>query len=107
MVGVLVRQQKLTIGGPAPIAACSDPRDPRRTITIDNLLRMSSGLDVGQSLTGDWTSVFDPSSQMEFDMPDMAAFAARARLAAPPGSIWKYTNGNTLLRSRIIRDRKR
>jgi CubicO group peptidase (beta-lactamase class C family) len=65
---------------------------------------MASGLDVSQSLTFGWLSAFDPSVQMEFDMPDMAAFAERARLAAPPGSIWQYTNGNTLLLSRIIRD---
>jgi CubicO group peptidase (beta-lactamase class C family) len=105
MVGILAGEQKLAIEAPAPVAAWSDPQDPRHGITIDNLLRMTSGLDIGQSLTSDWTSAFDPSAQMEFDMPDMAAFAERAGLAAPPGSMWKYTNGNTLLLSRIIRDR--
>ena len=65
---------------------------------------MTSGLDIGQSLFADWTSAFDPSSQMNFDMPDMATFAERARLADLPGAKWKYTNGNTLLLSRIIRD---
>jgi len=44
---------------------------------------MASGLDVAQSLTADWTSVFNPSSQMEFDMPDMAAFAALRETGAP------------------------
>jgi CubicO group peptidase (beta-lactamase class C family) len=69
MVGVLVRQQKLTIDGPAPVAAWSDPRDPRGAITIDNLLRMTSGLDIGQSLAADWTSAFDPSSQLDLICP--------------------------------------
>jgi CubicO group peptidase (beta-lactamase class C family) len=105
MIGILVRERQLSVDAPAPVAAWSDPQDPRHRITIDNLLRMTSGLDIGQSLTSDWTSAFDPSSQMEFDMADMAAFAERARLTAPPGSTWKYTNGNTLLLSRIIRDR--
>jgi hypothetical protein len=93
MVGVLVRQQKLVIEGLAPVAAWSDPRDPRRAIAIDNFLRMTGVHDIGESLPADWISAFDPSSQMEFDMPDMAAFAVRDT-GGPPGSIWKCTNGN-------------
>jgi CubicO group peptidase (beta-lactamase class C family) len=104
MVGVLIRQQKLTNDGPALVAAWSDPRDPRPTITIDNLLRMTSGLDVGQSLATEWTTAFGPSSQLDLICPTWRR-SPRARLAAPPGSIWKYANGNTLLLSRIIRNR--
>jgi CubicO group peptidase (beta-lactamase class C family) len=103
LIGILVRQDKLKIDAPAPIAAWPAD-DPRHAITIDHLLRMTSGLDIGQSLTADWTSAFDPSSQMNFDMPDMAGFAERARLKEPPGRTWKYANGNTMLLSRIIRD---
>jgi CubicO group peptidase (beta-lactamase class C family) len=84
MLGVLAREHKLAIDAPAPVAVWSDREDPRHGITIDNLLRMTSGIDIGQSLTSDWMSAFDPSVQMKFDMPDMAAFAERARLAAPP-----------------------
>jgi CubicO group peptidase (beta-lactamase class C family) len=104
LIGILVRQQKVTVHAPAPIAAWSDPKDPRNGITIDHLLRMTGGLDIGQSLHSDWTSAFDPASQMNFDMPDQAAFAERARPAAAPGTKWVYTNGNTLLLSRIICD---
>ncbi len=103
LIGILAQQGKLKIDAPAPIAAWP-AGDPRHAITIDHLLRMTSGLDIGQSLTADWTSAFDPSSQMNFDMPDMAAFAEQARLKEPPGSSWRYTNGNTMLLSRIIRD---
>ena len=104
LIGILVRQGKLAVDGPAPIAAWSDPRDPRHAITIDNLLRMNSGLDIGDSLTASAATAFDPSAHMVFGMRDMAAFAENAPLQAAPGTRWSYTNGNTILLSRIIRD---
>lgn len=105
LLGVLVRQGKLDMTAPAPVAAWSDPKDPRRAITPDNLLRMNSGLDVGQSLTASASDAFDPSAQMVFNERDMAGFAERMRLKFAPGSAWNYTNGNTLLLSRLIRDK--
>ena len=102
LLGVLVRQGRLDMNAPAPIPAWSDPRDPRHAITPDQLLRMTSGLDAGQSLHD--VSAFDPSAQMLFVEHDMAAFAARAPLAHAPGTHWNYTDPNTLLLSRIVRD---
>jgi CubicO group peptidase (beta-lactamase class C family) len=104
MIGILVRKRNLVIDVPAPVARWSDPQDPRHRITIDNLLRMTSGLELGQSLTADWITGFDQSARMEFDMPDMAAFAEGARLVDMPGTKWNYSNGNTIILSRIIRD---
>ena len=52
LIGILVRQKKLAVEAPAPVAAWRDPKDPRHTITIDNLLRMNSGIEFGQSLYG-------------------------------------------------------
>jgi CubicO group peptidase (beta-lactamase class C family) len=102
LLGVLVRQGRLDMQAPAPIAAWADPTDPRHAITPDQLLRMTSGLDAGQSLHD--VGPFDPSAQMLFVEPDMAAFAARAPLAHAPGTHWNYTDPNTLLLSRIVRD---
>jgi CubicO group peptidase (beta-lactamase class C family) len=104
LIGILVRQGKLSLDGPAPIAAWSDPRDPRQAIALDNLLRMNSGLDIGDSLSASATTAFDPSAYMVFGVRDMAAFAEKAPLQAAPGTRWTYTNGNTILLSRIIRD---
>ena len=105
LIGVLVRHGRLSITDPAPVAAWSDARDPRHGITVEQLMRMTSGLEIGDSMTATWTTAFDPSAQMVYDMPDMAAFAERARLGAAPGSRFAYANGNTLLLSRIIRDK--
>ena len=104
LIGILVRQKKLTVEAPAPVAAWRDPKDPRHAMTIDNLLRMNSGIEFGQSLHADWRSAFDPSAQMRFDMADEAAFAETAELGTAPGTRWNYTNGNTMLLARLIRD---
>ena len=105
LLGILVRQGKLDMTAPAPVAAWADPGDPRHAITPDNLLRMNSGLDVGQSLTASARDAFDPSAQMVFVERDMADYAETFPLSFAPGSDWNYTNGNTLVLSRIIRDK--
>ncbi len=104
LIGILVQQGRLKVTEPAPIAAWAGAGDPRQAITVDHLLRQTSGLDIGQSLTSSALSMFDPSAQMLFIEPDMAAFAERAPLNAVPGEKWNYTDANTLLLSRIIRD---
>jgi CubicO group peptidase (beta-lactamase class C family) len=104
LIGILVGQKRLSVDAPVPIAAWRDPKDPRHTITVDNLLRMNSGIKFGQSLYADWRSAFDPSTQMAFDTADQAAFAETAELGAAPGTRWNYTNGNTMLLARMIRD---
>ncbi|MNX24698.1 6-aminohexanoate-dimer hydrolase [compost metagenome] len=99
LIGILVRQGKLNVDQSAPIAAWSNDDDPRHVITIDELLRQTSGLALKQTSSG-----FDPASRMVFLERDMAGFAENAKLAAPPGREWAYTDGNYILLSRIIRD---
>jgi CubicO group peptidase (beta-lactamase class C family) len=99
LIGILVRQKKLSVEQRAPVEEWANPSDPRHAITIDQLMRMSSGLAVEESDSG-----ADPVSRMLFLESDMAGFAERARLKATPGSQWEYTSGNTLILSRIIRD---
>jgi len=99
LVGILVRQGRLDIHAPAPVAAWSAPGDPRHDITVDNLLRMTSGLDIAQTGSG-----FDPASRMLFTERDMAGYAEARRLARPIGSRWDYSDASTLIVSRIVRD---
>jgi hypothetical protein len=105
LLGILVRQGKLTMEDPAPVAAWQAPGDPRRAITPDHLLRMQSGLELGDSLTASLSTAWDTSARMAFNEPDMAGFAERAALVAPPGTTWKYANGNPAILARILRDR--
>ena len=105
LLGILVRQGRLDMYKPAPVTAWSNPADAHHAITPDSLLRMASGLDMGQSLTGSWKDGFDPTARMEFAERDMAGFAERAPARWAPGAKWTYANGNTLLLSRIVRDK--
>jgi hypothetical protein len=45
LVGVLVKKGNLDIHQPAPVPEWQNSDDPRRRITLDQLLRMSSGLE--------------------------------------------------------------
>jgi CubicO group peptidase (beta-lactamase class C family) len=99
LVGILVRQGKLAVAAPAPIAAWHAPGDPRAAITIEQLMRMTSGLDLDEDGSG-----FDPSNIMFYTEPDMAGYAERARAIAAPGTRWSYSSASTQLLARIVRD---
>lgn len=100
LVGMLVHERKLALDAPAPVAAWSGIGDPRRTITVEQLMRMTSGLALDETGSG-----FDPSNQMFYDEPDMAGYAQRAALVAAPGTRWSYSSASTHLLARIVRDR--
>ena len=104
LIGILVRQHKLAVDEPAPVAAWQDLDDPHHAITIDHLLRHTSGLKMGSSLNASLASVFDLVNRMKYNERDMAEFAERASLEAKPGTTWNYHDGNYLILSRIIRD---
>lgn len=99
LIGILVREDKLSLYASAPVAAWSSSDDLRHSITLDQLLRMTSGLDLEESDSG-----FDPVSRMMFCARDMAAYAEKAKLKSKPGRHWEYTSGNTLIVSAILRD---
>ncbi|WP_445491440.1 serine hydrolase domain-containing protein [Rhodopseudomonas sp. RCAM05734] len=102
--GILVRQGKLALDQPAAVAAWRSPGDPRHAITLDHLLRHTSGLAMGSSLQASLASTIAPVNQMKFAERDMAGFAERAALETAPGSAWNYHDGNTVILSRLIRD---
>lgn len=104
LAGVLVQQGRLDVHQPAPVAAWEGAEDPRHAITVDQLLRMTSGLAMGESLRTGLAAAFDPSVQLMQIEPDTAARAARAPLAHPPGTVWTYSNGNTQVLAGIVRD---
>ena len=104
LIGVLVRQGKLKLDGPAPVAAWKDPDDPRHAITVDQLLRHTAGLALGSSLQASLGSAFEPVNRMKFMESDMAAYAESIPLATAPGKAWNYHDGNMLVLSHLIRD---
>ncbi len=104
LIGILVRQGKLAVNEPAPIAAWQSPDDPRHAITVDHLLRHTAGLAMGSSLNASLASAFDRVNRMKYVERDMAGFAENSELESAPGSAWNYHDGNTIILSRLIRD---
>lgn len=99
LIGILVRQGRLSVDQPAVVEEWSDPADPRHAITIDHLLRMTSGLAISET-----RSPLCGIARMIFLECDMAGFAMKSGLQTTPGTSWEYTSGNTLVLSRIVRD---
>jgi CubicO group peptidase (beta-lactamase class C family) len=104
LTGILVRQGRLKLDGPAPVAAWTNPDDPRHAITVDQLLRHTAGLALGSSLQASLGSAFEPVNRMKFTEDDMAAYAANMPLATAPGTVWKYHDGNTIMLAHLIRE---
>lgn len=99
LAGVAVRQGRLDMQRPAPVALWRVPGDPRSAITPDQLLRMTSGLAAAETHSG-----LDPTSRMLFLEPDMAQYAQSLPLKVSPGKSFAYQSANTLILSRILAD---
>jgi CubicO group peptidase (beta-lactamase class C family) len=99
LIGILTQQGLVTPSFTAPIAEWRGATDPRREIEIEHLMRMTSGLALDETNSG-----FDPSTQMIYLYNDMAGFAVKAALIAPPGTRWAYSSASTQILARIIRD---
>ncbi len=91
ITGLLVKDGLLDIEAPAPVPQWqTEEGDPRAEITLDQLLRMSSGLEFDETYTGNTDVFFMLALE-----PDAAVFAASKPLAGPPDTIWSYSSGTT------------
>lgn len=97
LVGILVGQGKLDPAAPAPIAEWHNPGDPRAQITLEDLLRMRSGLEFEES----YTKVKSDITLM-FVSGDLAGYAAAKPLVAAPGEVWHYSTGTANILGRIV-----
>ncbi|MFM9884656.1 MAG: serine hydrolase domain-containing protein, partial [Burkholderiales bacterium] len=97
MVGVLVAEGALKLEDSMPLPEWKN--DDRRSITWDQMLRMTSGLAFDESYANPLSDV----NQMLWLAADAGKFAAALPLAAPPGAVWRYTSGTTNVLTRAIR----
>jgi len=100
LVGILVKQGKLDVMQPAPVPEWKGARDPRQKITLDQLMRMSSGLDFNE----DYDDFTSDVVTMLYRKANAGAFAANKSLRADPDGEWYYSSGTTNIISRIVRD---
>lgn len=95
--GILQKQGKLDLNQPAPISEWKN--DSRAPITINNLLRMNSGLEWEE----DYTSISDVT-KMLFLAEDMGQIQLEKPAQFKPGTHWNYSSGTTNLLSKILRN---
>ncbi|MEJ0057533.1 MAG: serine hydrolase, partial [Bacteroidota bacterium] len=96
LLGTLVKDGKLSIDQPAPVAEWQN--DERKEITIRNLMQGSSGLEWNESyfLPGDFHNMFMHSD-------DKGGYAASKELEHKPNEFFEYSSGTSNLLSKIIR----
>jgi hypothetical protein len=100
LVGVLVEQRRLTLDAPVAIPEWGEPDDPRGSISLDHLLRMSSGLRFDENMENPRADVM----RMLLDVGDAAAFATKQVSVAAPGTRWQYSSGTSNIIARVIRN---
>jgi CubicO group peptidase (beta-lactamase class C family) len=102
-VGVLVGDGRLRTEDPAPVAAWHGDDDPRRAVTIEDLLDMRDGLAWAEDYVDAGTS---DVIEMLFGggQDDVAAFASDRPLAASPGERFNYSSGTSNVVSSLVAD---
>jgi CubicO group peptidase (beta-lactamase class C family) len=98
LAGALEARGQVDVTRPAPVDQWRGTGDPRQAITLDNLLRMSSGLEFDESYDGMLSDV----RVMLFLRGDKAAFAADKPLDCAPGACWHYSSGTSNIIAAIL-----
>ncbi|HEX4983688.1 MAG TPA: serine hydrolase [Ilumatobacteraceae bacterium] len=98
IVGMLIGDGRLELEAPAPVEEWQAEGDPRREITLEDLLRMSSGLE--------WEEVYTPGSIVleMLQAPHAAEIPISQELAVEPGTEWEYSTGTTAIIAEIAAD---
>jgi CubicO group peptidase (beta-lactamase class C family) len=101
VVGMLVGEKRLDLEAPAPVARWAGDDDPRRAITLGQLLEMRDGLDFAEdyldSALSDVMAMLWGSGR-----DDVAGYAADRPLAAAPGRVFHYSSGTSNIISGVV-----
>jgi CubicO group peptidase (beta-lactamase class C family) len=100
MVGILAGEGRIDVYAPAPVPEWYEtPNDPRQNITVDMMLRMSSGTR--------WTGDLGPSSECLFwSNNNCPRVCGLKPLVAEPDTLWNYNSGSSYLLSRLVNERR-
>ncbi len=97
MVGILVEQGVVSLDDDH---LRPEWTDERADITVEQLLRMTSGLE--------WDETYDlgtPITRMLYLEEDMGGYVARQPLAHEPGTVQQYSSGSTTVLCSILTER--
>jgi CubicO group peptidase (beta-lactamase class C family) len=105
LMGVLMHQGVYRLSQPAPVPEWQSPGDPRATITIADILHMSSGLRIRAPQDPD----YDPSLgypdhlYLYTGSVDAFKYAATRPQQWPPNTVGRYRNTDPVLINYLIR----
>jgi CubicO group peptidase (beta-lactamase class C family) len=100
LVGILVRQGRLSVDQPSGVAAWQKEGDPRRALTVRHLLHMTAGLDnedgEGEGITFGSRLLFGDLSR------DVVTGAADVPILFPPYAHWAYSTATSMLLADVV-----
>ncbi len=96
LVGIGVRRGLLDVKRKAPLKEWQRPGDPRGDITLDDLLRMASGLYT--------EAAGDPQQEIYQGGAAAAEISALNRVDSKPGTRFVYAGSDTILSVRALRE---
>ncbi len=103
LVGIAIRQGRLDLHAPAAVPEWHERGDARRAITVDQLLKMRSGLQFCEDYVDG--TISDVIAMLMFQgRRDTAAYAANKPPEHAPGEVFSYSSGTTNILCRILRD---
>jgi CubicO group peptidase (beta-lactamase class C family) len=100
LAGILVRDGRLALDGPAPVPEWQPPGDPRAALTLRQLLNMTSGLDNADG--GDGADSLVAKLFFGDFSKDTLKGAEQAELAHAPGTHWDYSTATSQIVSGIV-----
>lgn len=105
LVGVLIEKGLLSLDQPAPVPAWQGRDDPRRHITVRDLLQMSGGLRFsGQDDPREtWRLGVPDHLYVYTDAVDAFEFATSSPAEFPPGTVGRYLNCDPLTLGYIVK----
>lgn len=95
VVGAAVKDELIDVKAPANIPEWQASGDPRKNITLENILHMASGLFS--------TTAGNRTDKVYWGGNRVTDTAVHQPLEAKPGSRWKYANNDTMLLTRALK----
>lgn len=99
LIGRRIAEGKLSAAQTGLMPQWRGANDPRRTISLDQLLHMESGLAFDET----YDSALSDVVQMLFVHGDKAGFVAGKGLEHAPGTHWKYKSGATIIAAAVLK----
>lgn len=99
LVGILIKEGKLSLTDKNLMPQWKNKSDRRSQITLNSMLRMSSGLKFNETESNPLGDLI----QMLFGRANAAVYAANQPLETTPDTKWQYSSGTTNIISLVIR----